>query len=73
GLKIIRKCPNTYDPDAGLGDSYKSLGVAYEKIGNKSKAIENYKNAIFTFHGRFGATHKKTLSAIAKLKKIQEI
>ncbi|ETO05250.1 hypothetical protein RFI_32146 [Reticulomyxa filosa] len=72
GLKIIRKCLNLRDPDVELGDSYKSLGVAYEKIGNKSKAIENYENAVFTLHGKFGANHKKTLSAIAKLKEYKK-
>ncbi|ETO32144.1 hypothetical protein RFI_04974 [Reticulomyxa filosa] len=57
-----------YSKYAALGDLYKSLCIAYEKLENKSKAIENYENAVFNFHPRFGATHKKTLSVIAKLK-----
>ncbi|ETN98512.1 hypothetical protein RFI_38980, partial [Reticulomyxa filosa] len=72
-LKILHKNSALYDRDADIGGSYKSLGIAYEKLGNKAKAIENYENAIFTFHVKFGATHKKTLSVLAKLKKIQAI
>ncbi|ETO11258.1 hypothetical protein RFI_26119 [Reticulomyxa filosa] len=72
GLRILRNNFDVFDPDAELGDSYKSLGIAYEKIENKIKAIENYENAVFTLHAKFGATHKKTLSALAKLKRMQE-
>ncbi|ETO33566.1 hypothetical protein RFI_03535 [Reticulomyxa filosa] len=67
GLRIIRKCLNISDPNVELGDSYKSLGIAYEKTGNKSKAIENYENAIFTLHGKFGATHKKNTICNCKI------
>ncbi|ETO34196.1 hypothetical protein RFI_02899 [Reticulomyxa filosa] len=72
GLSIFCKTFYMYDEYIDHVDLYKSLGIAYEKIGNKSKAIENYENTIFEFHAIFGANHKKTLSAIAKLKRIQE-